>query len=385
MFGSIITAIFSLGLILGGACLIALARRSGPAPASTCITIFNHLTPRLVRALTSIESHPNESSYSASNYIKTTAFRWVNTAVIFSIITPFTDTIQNGKFLLSSVFTMFYFELLLVPALGFADIWGNIQRHFFAPRAPTQRTMNLNFKAGTYDIGDMYTNITKVFFLTVFYCSIFPAGYFFASAIFFAYYWVNKFAILRSRSQGPQVSATVTKFSTNFFLLCLLAYAVLASYNFTQFPFDSACESTTTSIDEYVDEYSLKTYNGTELLEGLLQITENDKVYKFCDQDLFRRFVFPPTDSIQTDDAKWMNVWQEDYSEMYGWAMIVMLILVGASLVLGFVYKVFQLLFLRGVSVSGFIFSKKNRKIIYGGRFITLIFVLSTTYICLFI
>ena len=348
------TTLVSFVLIGGGAAIISLARMRSPALSSFAITVCNQLTPRIVRILTSFESHPNESSYSGSNYIKMTAFRWTNTAIIYSIITPFTDTLQNGEFLISSVFTMFLFDLLLTPTLGFSDLFGTLKRHFFGPRAATQRLMNLCFKAGEYDIGEMYTNVTRVFFFTVFYCTIFPTGFFFAAAIFFVIYWVDRFAILRSYCQSPKVSATVSKFTNNFFLLCLLCYAVLASYHYAQFPFDNTCE-TETAVDDYIDQYSLKMYDGEELDE-IREVTENDQVYKFCQQDILRLGIFPPIAANQPQDSKWMNGSQEIFSTMYGWTMVTVLIAVSASIIIWSLSRLFQLLFCTGFLVSFFPF-----------------------------
>lgn len=321
--------------------------------SSFTITILNQLTPRIVRILTSFESHADESSYSGSNYIKMTAFRWVNTAVIYSIINPFTDTLQNGEYLLTSVFTMFYFDLLLTPGLGLSDLFGNFKRHFLGPRAPTQRTMNLTFVPGEYDIGEMYTNVTRVFFFTVFYCTIFPTGYFFAAAIFFLLYWVGKFQILRSYAQSPKVSATVSKFTNNFFLLCMLTYGILASYHIAQFPFDNTCESDS-AVDGYIEEYTLKSYNGTELADGIRKITVNDKVYKFCGQDFLRSGVFPPVAAQQSEDSEWMNEAQEIFSTLYGWTMVVVLVLVSASVIIYSLNSLVTYLFYQGIPVSTF-------------------------------
>lgn len=347
------TTLVSLILILGGAFIIGGARHRSPELSSFAITILNQLTPRIVRVLTSFESHPNESSYSGSNYIKMTAFRWTNTAVIYSIINPFTDTLQNGDYLLTSVFTMFYFDLLLTPGLGLSDLVGNFKRHYLAPRAPNQRIMNLNFKASEYDIGEMYTNITRVFFFTVFYCTIFPTGYFFATAIFFLLYWVGRVNILRTYCQGPKVSATVSKFTNNFFLLCMLCYGVLASYHIAQFPFDNACESQT-AIDDYVGQsYTLNFANGTDMGENPRVIGGDDKVYNFCHQDLLRSGVFPAVASKQSEGSEWMNGPQETFATLYGVTKVVILVLVSASIIIYSISKLFETLFCEGFPSSG--------------------------------
>ncbi len=341
-----ITTIVSFALIAGGAGLIGLGRMDGPEMASTIITVCNQLTPRIVRLLTSYESHPNESSYSASNYIKMTVFRWMNTAVIMAIITPFTDTLRDGSYLIDSVYVMFLFDLALTPGLGLTDIWGNLMRHYFGPRAASQRQMNLCFKAGTYDIGDMYTNVTRVFFFTLFYCTIFPAGFFFASAIFFLLYWVGKFNILRTYCQSPQVSATVSVISNKFLLLCLLFYVVTASYQYAQFPFDNACESSDTVAEEFVGTYEIN----QDGVNATIEVAADDKVYNFCQQNLLFSGIFPPIAARmpQDENLRWMNSSQERFSTIYGWTMVVVFLLVLATVVIYTMIRIVTSLFCKG-------------------------------------
>lgn len=345
------TTIVSFGLIAGGAVVITLCRRQSPGLASTAITIFNQLTPRVVRFLTSYEYHPGESSYSASKYIKMTVFRWINTAVIYSLIFPFTLTLQNGSYLIDSVFTMFLFDVILTPTLGLSDLFGNFMRHCLGPRAATQRLMNLRFKAGTYDIGELYTNVTRIFFFMLFYCMIFPAGFLFASVIFFFAYWVDRFCILRSWGQSPKVDATVSRFTNNFFLLSLIFYALLAGYQYAQFPFDNACVSNDDDVNNYIGDYELTLNDGSVLQ---YEITNDDSVYKFCEQFMVRSGIFPPIASLsQSDDVSWMNSSQEKFTPLFGWTMVATVGLVVATILMRMVYKLFRVLFCSGFEVNG--------------------------------
>ena len=85
--------------------------------------------------------------------MKMTFFRWVNTAIITTYITPFTDTLQDGSYLIDSIYVLFMVELLSRPLLQLSDIRGNLNRHYFGPRELDQRRMNLKFQGSTYDIG----------------------------------------------------------------------------------------------------------------------------------------------------------------------------------------------------------------------------------------
>ena len=163
------TAVVSLVLIAGGSCFIRYAREENEFLAPFTITIINILSPTMVSKLTSFESHPTETSYSTSRYLKLTIFRWLFTAVLTTIITPFTDTIQDEASLINSISILFMLDLIRFPLLQLPDIIGNLRRHVFGPRAGSQRQMNLYFQGTDYDIGERYTEVTRILFLTFFY------------------------------------------------------------------------------------------------------------------------------------------------------------------------------------------------------------------------
>lgn len=96
--------------------------------------------------MSDIEGHSNESNLQKSLYWKIAAFRWVNTAVIITAITPFTNTLQPNPGLISQINAIFFAEIVTTNVIQLSDVWGHIQRHVLAPRAKTQDLMNLYFK-----------------------------------------------------------------------------------------------------------------------------------------------------------------------------------------------------------------------------------------------
>jgi len=342
------TTLVSFALIVGGGFVITHARKTSPALASFAITCFNLITPRVVSMFTSFESHPDAASAAASEYVKITALRWTNTAIVTTFITPFTFTLQDGEGsgLLDWVYAMYTFDLLTGPILQLTDIFGNLSRHVFAPRQNDQRQMNLKFKPGQVNIGERYTNVTRIFFFTLFYSSLFPVGFFFAAIIFFMAYWLDKFSILRSYEQGPKVGTTVSKMSNLFLLLCLGIYVIMTSYNFLQFPFDNACD-TGNSVDD--------SYHGTWTLiesQDEVTLTDSNAEHGFCSQNLLRKFTVSPLPSLVLDHNEWMNSSQQTFSQIFVWVMIGILILIVATIVLWTVSKAIYTLFFRDFKVS---------------------------------
>jgi hypothetical protein len=67
--------------------------------------------------LCNLESHSSEGSKQTSLYFKIAAFRWVSTAVVISIITPFTSTLAAEKGLIPQVYALFFADIVTTNAL----------------------------------------------------------------------------------------------------------------------------------------------------------------------------------------------------------------------------------------------------------------------------
>jgi hypothetical protein len=68
---------------------------------------------------------------------------------------------------------------------------GNLKKHVLAPRASTQAEMNLGFQGTFYNLGERYTDLTKVLFVVFFYSALYPLAFFFGAAILFVQYYVR--------------------------------------------------------------------------------------------------------------------------------------------------------------------------------------------------
>jgi len=328
------TFFLSICLLVGCAFLIYLARKRNAFTASIIITILNRLTPMVVKFLNSFEAHRNQSSYQASQFIKITLFRWVNTAVITLVITPFTDTLQNGSFLINSIFTICITEMTVNPVLQMLNYMSNFQMHVLGPRAVDQRRMNLHFQGGYYEIGERYTAMTKVLFFTLFYCTLFPLGFFFATVTLVITYWTDKYSLLRTWMAAPQIGPEISDFTRKIFLpLAVLAYAIVGSYQYASFPFDNACSTNENMMSEYVNRHSVKDLSGA--LFTVDNIAEDSSIYKYCSQDMMRFSppAFPAVPKFQEDGSKWMNDTQEGFSAVYGWFSFAALFAIGFSII----------------------------------------------------
>jgi hypothetical protein len=154
----IVTTLLTLLFIAGGAFSITYAFYYNAAVGAIVVKVFNAITPSVCMFINNFESHVSEGAKEASLYVKMTIFRWINTAIITSIITPFSVTLSpNKENLINSIYAIHLTELVTGPMLAIMDVMGNLKRHVLGPRAPDQRRMMLSFTGTVYSIAERYT------------------------------------------------------------------------------------------------------------------------------------------------------------------------------------------------------------------------------------
>ena len=319
-------------LISGGAWMILYARKTTAFVASMTITIMNMIAPRLVGLLSTIESHHSKAALAKSLYFKITLFRWINTAFIAIIISPFTSTVEDGTYLIDWVSVLLTIELLQRPMLQILDIMGNLKRHFLGPRSINQKQMNTFFLGNPYDIGERHTDITKILVLTFTYSTLFPTAFFFMTVIILGCYWLDKFRLFRTWRQAPLVDDHIAHLNLHYLLFSLLVYAVMASYTISQFPYDNVCKTDMEIPSNYIGEIVLGA--GT-LNEQSRLFDKSDVVHKHCNQNLFRYKprAFPPLPSFQPEGDEWMTDAQAKFAYLHALTLLILMTLVGWGMI----------------------------------------------------
>jgi hypothetical protein len=116
------TTFCTLVAIVLVAVLVNIANDASTVGAAYTIAVFNTVFPMFAKALCNFESHPSEGLKQTSLYFKIAAFRWVSTAVVISIITPFTLTLSNKNGLVTQVYALFFADIVTTNALQLLDI-----------------------------------------------------------------------------------------------------------------------------------------------------------------------------------------------------------------------------------------------------------------------
>jgi len=285
----LITTGIVLGLLIGFYFLIDIVREEYPTYFALVISISNSIFPTLAKALSKLEKHVNEERRQLWLYIKIVIFRCVNTVLLVFIITPYTSTIMNGEEnLLYGVYAIFFAEIFTSTILQFFDLGGNFKRHYTAPRAKTQEAVNLAMTGTEVNIAERYTNMTKIAFLALWYCSLYPAVLFMCSAALFVNFYGDKFSLMRTWKPSSKVGQSMSRLNRSvIFPIMLIIMTWIASRNWENFTFDNLCEVNS------LDPGSSNTGNVTYELKGIDGIINNSTVvvssnslrYKFCESN----------------------------------------------------------------------------------------------------
>ena len=223
-------------------------------------------------------------------------------------MTRFTDTISfnpihGGDSLNQGVYNIIFAELVTIPIIKLFDIMGFVRKHILAPRAEDQDEMNSYFIGGKFELSERYTDATKVLFVSLFYSAILPSSLFLGAFALMTHFVVAKFCMLRMWRPSPDVGASLSRLSRNyFFTMALLIHIVMSAYWWSGYPFDNLCQG-------------------------------DDNGYYFCNQDYLRSAIFPPLPKFQLDGDEWMTNSQESITSMYAWTALVILVVGGVVLI----------------------------------------------------
>ncbi|CAB9497646.1 protease [Seminavis robusta] len=332
--------IVTIGLIaVAGYCADITRQELGPRMSAALVAIFNGGIPFVLQQLMMFERHQTEGGYQSSLYFKITLFRWFNTAMVLQFITPFTSSISTGRNdLLPSISAILWAELFITPFIRYADFPGNLQKHILAPRAVTQEQMNLCFLGTRYNLGERYTDLTKVLFVCFFYSALFPASFFFGFAILLVQYYVDKICLVRIWGVAPSLGNKLAVFSRKYFFTgALVAFIISSAYAWAEFPYDNLCDPEGGTISKIIPQRNASALRFSDDKRIDVNVGQEEPV-RFCHQGYRGQletygFNFPPSVLAQPDGLKWMTEDQETIVTWFYWSVILAMV---AFFIIGF-------------------------------------------------
>jgi hypothetical protein len=204
---------------------------------------------------------------------------------------------------------------------------------------------------------DSYTNMTKVLFLTLWYCSIYPGAFFLGGCTLYLNYLADRFSLMRTWKRPPQLGSTVSKVSRRYFFnLAIVAMAVMSSFYWSGFPYDNLCPAIEGGGQSVVEpgNYNIRfrgnsTTTTVEVVDGT--------PYRFCNQNLLKpggRLTFPFIAAMQPEGGEWMTEDQEFVTTIYGISSMGVIAIVIAMFCFGWIQECISL-FTTSYSVSIFL------------------------------
>ena len=307
--------------------------------AAYAIAFFNIAFPEFAKLLVNYESHPSESRRQSSMFIKIVAFRWINTAIIVYMITPFASTLSSGNDnILDGVCEIFLAEIVTTNLIKLVDPGGIYKRHYKAPRAKSQEEMNSFMRGEEWNLAERYTNMSKIVFLTLWYSSIFPIGFLYCALALSINYFTDRYNLMRTWRQAPRLGSHISTFSRRYFFpLAITAMAIASSYTWAGFTFDNLCANEDgddaggdeDELAEYVGNWEVTSADGSRVEE--VSVAEGETTYRFCQQSLYwygKGFNFPAIPYWQQEGQEWMTVEQEQVTSVYGWTSFALVVAV---------------------------------------------------------
>lgn len=280
-----ITTVFVLGLLAVSFFVISELHNINPTFSAFAISISNAIFPTLAKMLSKFEKHANEEQREVWLYIKIAIFRCVNSAVIILIITPYTSTtLGRNNDLLAGVYNVFFAEIVTSTILQLLDIGENVKRHIIAPRAKSQEAMNLNMRGSEIFLAERYTNMTKLVFLAIWHCPLYPGVLFMCAIALFVNFFTDRFSLMRSWKPSPKLGRSMSSFTRDItFPIILMVMAFVAVRSWENFTYDSLCSKGTlfTPDQNTTWLFSLKGIDG---IIGDTQVTLNADTlsYYYC-------------------------------------------------------------------------------------------------------
>jgi hypothetical protein len=221
--------------------------------------------------------------------------------------------------LIRRIYSQFIAEITTTTLIQWADFAGHFKRHFVAPRAKTQDAMNVAMQGSEVELAERYTNMTKLLFLCLWYCAIYPGAFFMCSLSLLINYFSDRFSLMRSWKRPPNLGEQISEFSRKyFFSTAVVVMAIVSSYYWASFPFDNICPIDGSQADAYAGTW----ING-DVEES---VSADDSLYTFCLQDFLRypltEMHFPFIARFQRDGEEWMTNEQETLTTIYGWSAV---------------------------------------------------------------
>lgn len=136
----------------------------------------------LKTVVAAVEVHIDQSDAQDSILQKLVVARVFAVVVLKYAVTDYAATMSAAT--LGGVASILIADAFTNPVLSVLNLSGRFRQGVLAPRAKSQREMNLYFAGTDWSLAERYTDLVKTAFLSLFWSSIFPGGCFLTALAF---------------------------------------------------------------------------------------------------------------------------------------------------------------------------------------------------------
>lgn len=167
--------------------------------------------------------------------------------------------------------------------------------------------------------------MSKVLFLSFYYCTIFPSALFLCAGTMLVLYYIDSYSIMRIWKRNPQIGPQISHFNDKYIVpFYILVLSILSSYWWSAFPYDNLCSvDSTDTPTQAPTNISLTDDNLFPPGYDIFVESEfkNETVYEYCNQNLlFKEFPVEEHNSWMTEDQRHM-------ANLFGWSSLAVLVL----------------------------------------------------------
>lgn len=190
---------------------------------SGIIVMINSSLTKIVRPITTLESHETQTKHSISVALKLTIARFLNSSFILCLVNTNSKTWFKGGDLVFEANLLMFLMMCQTPVITLMNPTKFIR--MFKKRAEkakgndseiSQREANELCEGPPIDIPDSISNYMNLIMTCIFYSPMIPQAVVFGMVGTFLNYWMSKYMLLRVHKMPDMFSSLMATFFSNF-------------------------------------------------------------------------------------------------------------------------------------------------------------------------
>lgn len=201
------------------------------------IALTNILFPQILRKVClKVELHTSRDGQQESLFVKMSVFRWLNSAVVLYLITPYDETLTVLS--MKRILGVLIADCFTAPLIRTLNIGGKFKGWIISQFAYTQEQQNSYWLGKDWRLGERWADTTKTLFLSLFFCTLLPGSLFLTAVSFAVSYWTDKYSLLRVWRTPSQIDGRrIMKMVVTQLFFAVYCHAVMTLVFLTNFPF----------------------------------------------------------------------------------------------------------------------------------------------------